>query len=181
VAYIEDENIDMFMQQIHEFHQEFDLKRDLFPPTENQGKGQGQSKWAGNDFFLLLAENVSTFTHGQIDSLLSLAWLLFLTLYPKEALEQRIASLARNLQSAGVERGCEFHRISGSALVQTSAVQCSGPIEGAHIKPHSLGGTDLAQNGVWLCRYHHRLTEGRLNGQRSKESFEVRFIEGLLR
>lgn len=177
LAAVEDENINAFLQQVHEFHQEFDFKRDLFPPTENQGKGDGPSKWAGNDFGLLLAEKVSSFAYSQLESLVAAAWPLFLTLYPQEALEQRVASLARNLRSAGVVGRCEYHRITGSPPVSSASSQCSGPIEGAHVKPHSLGGTDLASNGMWLCRSHHRITEGRLAGQRGKVTFAVRFSE----
>ena len=50
---------------------------------------------------------------------------------------------------------------------------CSGQIEGAHIKPYKDGGSDKLENGVWLCNLHHRLTEGKLEGCRGIDTFEV--------
>jgi hypothetical protein len=32
-------------------------------------------------------------------------------------------------------------------------------------------------NGVWLCNLHHRLTEGKLDGKRGLDIFEVKFEE----
>jgi hypothetical protein len=54
---------------------------------------------------------------------------------------------------------------------------CSGQTEGAHIKPHKKGGSDKLPNGVWLCQRHHRLTEGKLDGKRGLNVFEVKYEE----
>ncbi len=171
VSAIEETDLDDFRREAVEFDNEFKFKRDLFPQSENQGKGTGTAKWAGNDFGLLLGERLTAFPLERVHLLIEGAWPLFLLLYPTEALEQRVASLARNLLTARAHRACEFHRIAGASELQGASASCSGLIEGAHIKPHAYGGTDLSSNGLWLCQYHHRLTEGRLNGDRTCPRF----------
>lgn len=156
-----------FTREVLEWDRDVNLQRDLFPEVGNQGSGTGKAKWAGNDFGLLLSEQTSTLAPEQFQTVVDAAWPLFLLLYPQEALEQRLACLARNLTSAGVQPVCEYHRIAGVEEVPERFSNCLGSLEGAHIKPHAFGGTDLASNGLWLCQYHHRLAEGRLTGDRN--------------
>lgn len=166
LAAIESSSLADFSRQVLEWDQGGNLKRDLFPQIENQGNGTGKAKWAGNDFGFLLSERTGAIGAERIGALVDAAWPLFLLLYPQDALEQRVACLARNLLTAGVRPECEYVRIEGRDKLPAGASGCSGQLEGAHIKPHSLGGTDLATNGLWLCQHHHRLTEGLLIGDR---------------
>ncbi len=149
---------------------------DLFPKIENQKTGIGPAKWAGNDFFLLLAENAASLRPKDIAIVIASSWPLFLCLYPVVAIEQRVASLARNLTSAKYPKECEYKRILDRPADSEISSLCRGGIEGAHIKPHSLGGSDRSDNGLWLCQYHHRETEGCLAGSRSGGRFNVRFV-----
>lgn len=149
---------------------------DLFPSIENQKTGVGPALVAGNDFFLLLAENVSKLASNDIKTIIESSWPLFLCLYPVGAIEQRVASLARNLNAAKLAKVCEYEKIAGRPDEAEISSVCRGEIEGAHIKPHAKGGTDRFENGLWLCQYHHRKTEGRITGKRDKDKFAVRFI-----
>lgn len=167
-AAVEEEKISDFSRELRSWENDVGIKNDLFPSIPNQGKGTGQAKWAGNDFGLLLGEGVSRFDASAIGRLVAGAWPMMLMLYPREALEKRVASLARNLTSAGIPKACEVSCIAGIEKLLGHATACAGRLEGAHIKPHALGGTDLANNGLWLCQRHHRLTEGHLAGTRDR-------------
>jgi hypothetical protein len=125
----------------------------------------------GNIFGLRLA---SDFSQKDIDKIIEKSWDLFLWLYPSKPLFKRNASLNRSLQR--IEYECEIDKIRNlpKAILKTA---CSGQIEGAHIKPHKDGGSDKLANGVWLCNLHHRLTEGKLDGKRGLDRFEVKFEE----
>ena len=142
--------------------------RDLFPQLKD-------SKWAGNDFYILLAQNARRLKTSDIAAIIDASWPLFLCLYPIFAIENRVASLARSLTAAGVSRQCEYSQISNLPDETVISTVCRGPIEGAHIMPHALGGTDKARNGLWLCQYHHRMTEGKLRGFRSRDEIKVSF------
>lgn len=164
-----------FLSKLREIDENW-LVNDLFPKIENQKTGVGPAKWAGNDFFLLLSENASTLSAKDVKTVLEASWPLFLCLYPVSAIEQRVASLARNLTAAKLEKRCEYMRILDRPSKSEISPLCRGEIEGAHIKPHSVGGSDRLENGLWLCQYHHRETEGRLFGSRNTESLDVRFL-----
>lgn len=158
---------------------EIDEKRfisDLFPPAKNRKTGIGAAKWASNDFFLLLSEKAGKLSTKDVETIIEASWPLFLCLYPVCAIEQRVASLARNLNTAKLSKVCEYEKIAGRPDEAEISSVCRGEIEGAHIKPHAKGGTDRFENGLWLCQYHHRKTEGRITGKRDKDKFAVRFI-----
>jgi hypothetical protein len=171
-----EDNVDEFLSWLDEID-ERQFIADLFPRLENQKTGIGPSKWAGNDFRLLLAENISSLKAQDAVVIIEATWPLFLCLYPVSAIEQRVASLARNLRSAKIRKECEYARILDNPDESTISSLCRGEIEGAHIKPHSLGGSDRTENGLWLCQYHHRQTEGRLVGSRKGGVLNVRFID----
>ncbi len=125
----------------------------------------------GNIFGLRLANN---FSQKDISKIIEKSWDLFLWLYPSKPLFSRNASLNRSLQR--IENKCEIGKIRNlpNAILKTP---CSGSIEGAHIKPHKDGGSDKLENGLWLCSLHHRFTEGKLDGKRGIDIFEVKFEE----
>jgi predicted restriction endonuclease len=75
-----------------------------------------------------------------------------------------------------VNRQCEIDKIL-EIPNEIMNKDCSGPIEGAHIVPHKDGGSDKLENGVWLCNLHHRLTEGKLEGQRDLKKINVKYKE----
>lgn len=161
------------------FLREVDERRfiaDLFPKIENQKTGIGSSKWAGHDFFLLLAEQATALLPKNIRLIIEASWPLFLCLYPVSAIERRVASLARNLAAAKLPKVCEYHHIANCPKATEISPLCRGAIEGAHIKPHALGGADMVENGLWLCQYHHRETEGLLAGSRNGKELNVRFV-----
>ncbi len=176
IAGIEEMEIDSFVARLKEFDNAVGFVNDLFPTLKNQKTGIGPATWAGNDFFLLLAENASALSAGDIASIVQSTWPLFLCLYPIDAIEQRVASLARNLKAAKLPKVCEYDQIKDIPDEKEISSWCRGEIEGSHIKPHSLGGSDRLENGLWLCQYHHRATEGRLVGSRSSKTLNVRFI-----
>lgn len=120
---------------------------DLFPKIENQGKGDGSALAAGNTFFLLLAQRAGSLRPDDVATVVHSSWPLFLCLYPVSAIEQRMASLARSLVTAKLPRKCEYENISGLPDETEISALCRGAIEGAHIKPHALGGSDRMENG----------------------------------
>lgn len=100
------------------------------------------------------------------------SWELFLWLYPSKPVFTRNASLNRKLKK--IEVRCEIGKINNIPKNIRRSV-CSGQIEAAHIKPHKHGGSDKLSNGIWLCNHHHRVTEGKLEGSRGIDSFEVNY------
>ena len=125
----------------------------------------------GNIFALRLADD---FSKNDVSKIIEKSWDLFLWLYPSNPVFKRNAALNRSLQK--IENKCEIGKIRNlpKAILKTA---CSGQIEGAHIKPHKNGGSDKLENGLWLCKFHHRLTEGNLKGYRGIDTFEVKFEE----
>ncbi|MDR2013390.1 MAG: HNH endonuclease [Rhodanobacter sp.] len=176
-AFIEEASVGDFISALRRIDNDHGFVADLFPKIENQKTGGGSAKWAGNDFFFLLADDVSNKSKKHLSSIVELIWPLFLCLYPVSAIEQRASSLARNLVTSKLQKVCEYHKISNRPKEPKVSSLCRGGIEGAHIKPHSLGGTDKLENGLWLCQYHHRETEGCLIGHRNSTTINVRFVQ----
>jgi hypothetical protein len=116
----------------------------------------------------------SNFRSEDINKIIEKSWDLFLWLYPSKPIFKRNASLNRSLQK--IECKCEINEISNLPDFVSNS-PCSGKIEGAHINPHKNGGSDKLENGVWLCNFHHRLTEGKLDGKRGLTIFEVDYKE----
>ena len=163
---------------LEEFDHEYGFISDMFPKRRNTGKGEGQARVAGNTFYLLLADQLKPLhSRAGIDQFVEASWPLFLCLYPIRPIESRSASLARNMRIRGIPQVCEFPSIRLPAGVAISPL-CRGTIQGAHIRPDSSGGSDRAENEIWLCEYHHRATEGKLSGQRNTRGLEVRFLVG---
>jgi hypothetical protein len=165
-----------FVSQLEEFDARYGFVKDMFPKRPNTGKGGGTAPVAGNTFYLALADRPELFDsqHG-VRLLVERSWPLFLCLYPVEPIEGRSASLARNMRVRGIPAVCEFGSIVFPESNSISPL-CRGAIQGAHIKPDALGGSDRPENGVWLCEYHHRATEGKLAGRRSDSGLDVSFV-----
>jgi len=169
-------SLEEFLTSLREFDAKHGFVKDLFPSIGNRGNGDGRARWAGNTFYLLLSDDLKQFSSDiKVEQLVDLSWPIFLCLYPVEALTQRTASLARNLRTAKIAKVCEFNVIK---LPPTSkiAADCRGEIQGAHIIPDAKGGSDRPENGLWLCEYHHRVTEGRLIGRRVGLSVDVELL-----
>lgn len=133
------------------------------------GKDTKGKTGVGNVFALSLG---SGFNQKDISKIIAKSWYLFLWLYPSKPVFTRNASLNRSLQK--VEAQCEIGKIKNIPKDILSSV-CSGQIEAAHIKPHKQGGSDKLSNGTWLCNYHHRITEGKLEGRRGVDTFQVNY------
>ena len=83
------------------------------------------------------------------------------------------------MRAAKIPIACEFASIMDlDRLVGAGEVSplCRGERQGAHIKPDALGGSDRPENGLWLCEYHHRATEGKLTGRRNGTDLDVRVV-----
>jgi hypothetical protein len=124
----------------------------------------------GNVFAVGLGKG---FNENDVGKIIDKSWSLFLWLYPSKPLFKRNASLNRSLQK--IDRKCEIAKIKclPKSIIKTV---CSGQVEAAHIKPHKNGGSDKLENGVWLCSCHHRLTEGKLEGERGLNKFSVKYV-----
>lgn len=123
----------------------------------------------GNIFALSIGRG---FNQKDVSKIIAKSWYLFLWLYPSKPVFTRNASLNRNLQK--VEAQCEIGKINNIPKNILSSA-CSGQIEAAHIKSHKQGGSDKLSNGIWLCNHHHRITEGRLEGCRGIDTFQVNY------
>ena len=164
-----------FIRQLEIFDAQHDFVRDMFPRMPNTGKGDGPARWAGNTFYLNLADRSKRLgTKEEVAKLVSASWPLFLCLYPVKPIERRTASLARSLRAKKILKACEFSNLGLSPAAGIDSL-CRGEVQGAHIKPHALGGSDRFENGLWLCEYHHRATEGRLSGSRNEMVLSIKF------
>ncbi|MFZ2634447.1 MAG: HNH endonuclease [Desulfosalsimonadaceae bacterium] len=155
-------NLEVFLNKLN------DLDASGFTKTVF-GKSKAGKTGVGNIFGLCLASDFNQETVGDI---IENSWDLFLWLYPSRPVFKRNASLNRSLKS--VESKCEIAKIKKLPQVVTET-PCSGQVEAAHITPYKDGGSDKLQNGVWLCNAHHRLTEGKLDGSRGIDRFEVAY------
>jgi hypothetical protein len=133
------------------------------------GKSKVGKTGVGNIFGICLA---SDFNQEAIGEIIQNSWDLFLWLYPSKPVFKRNAFLNRSMQS--IDSKCEIGKIKNLPKV-VAETPCSGQVEGAHITPYKDGGSDKLQNGVWLCNAHHRLTEGKLDGSRGVDRFEVEY------
>ena len=133
------------------------------------GKDTKGKTGIGNIFVLSLGRG---FSKIDVSEIIAKSWYLFLWLYPSKPVFTRNAALNRSLKK--VEAQCEIGKIKNIPKNILSSV-CSGQIEAAHIKPHKQGGSDRLSNGIWLCNNHHRITEGKLEGSRGVDSFEVNY------
>jgi len=81
----------------------------------------------------------------------------------------------------GIPQCCEFRKIRGTekSLIEEDCPDDDN-LQAAHIKPHATGGSDEPENGLWLCAYHHRVTEGHLKGRRDASGVNVRFVANRL-
>lgn len=161
---IKTKNIQEFLYKLDEI-EKFGFVKSVFAKDKKGKTG------IGNIFGLRLAKE---FSKNDISKIIEKSWDLFLWLYPSKPVFKRNASLNRSLQK--IENKCEIGKIRNlpEAILKTA---CSGHVEGAHIKQHKHGGSDKLANGVWLCNLHHRLTEGKLDGKRGLDIFEVKFEE----
>jgi len=170
-----------FVRQLEAFDRSHGFVKDLFPKRQNTGKGEGAAPVAGNTFYLGLADRANVLTSSErIQQVVERTWPLFLCLYPVKPIEKRSACLARSLRVARIQQVCEFSHIKGLQAPTGSGFVsplCRGSVQGAHIKPDSLGGSDRAENGIWLCEYHHRATEGKLAGKRDGSILDIRFVD----
>jgi hypothetical protein len=154
---------------IQEFLHELDeIEKDGFTRSAF-GKDTKGKTGVGNIFALSLGRG---FNQKDISKIIEKSWYLFLWLYPSKPVFTRNASLNRSLQK--VKAQCEISKIKNIPKNILSSV-CSGQIEAAHINPHKQGGSDKLSNGIWLCNHHHRITEGKLEGSRGIDSFEVNY------
>ncbi len=171
------ESIDEFVEYLTSYDNEFDLADDLFYERVAKGEDSHKSIRAGNTFILALSDKGSIFdSPDTVAELVKLTWPLFLCLYPVKPIEKRSAALARKMTVRGIPKVCEYPSISFASNPGISPL-CRGQVQGAHIKPDARGGSDLAENGLWLCEYHHRSTEGKITGSRDGATINVRFVE----
>jgi hypothetical protein len=173
---IEASSLTEFLVELESFDSSHGFVRDMFPKRENTGNGRGTPLGAGNTFFLLLADKIGALkSKERADQLVDDSRPLFLCLYPKKPIEGRSASLARSLRVRGIPKACEFSVIKTPRDTEISPL-CRGTIQGAHIKPDWRSGSDRPENGIWLCEYHHRSTEGKLKGRRNGLLLEVKLV-----
>jgi hypothetical protein len=155
-------NLEVFLNRLDE------LETSRFIKTVFSKSKVGKTG-VGNIFGICLA---SDFNQEAIGEIIQNSWDLFLWLYPSKPVFKRNAFLNRSMQS--IDSKCEIGKIKNLPKVVTE-IPCSGQVEGAHITPYKDGGSDKLQNGVWLCNAHHRLTEGKLDGSRGVDRFEVEY------
>jgi hypothetical protein len=145
------DSFDDFVGCIEEFDSQFGFVDDLFPKKPTTGKGKGNAPVAGNTFYLKLCDKSSSIRSlSSLTHLVDHTWQLFLCLYPVKPIESRTAGLARKLRSRGIPRICEFESIALPRGLDISPL-CRGEVQGAHIKPDALGGSDLSFGPLCHC------------------------------
>lgn len=147
------------------------LIRDMFPDLPSAGRVGTGVPVRGSDFCLLLADcrmiesaESSEVSADRAGDVVDAAWHLFACLYPWDSPKVRDATLRRAMLSMPGLLDCEYKKIANS-----DQSECDGSsVQAAHIVPHARGGSDRYWNGIWLCSKHHRMTEGRVAGSRSR-------------
>jgi 5-methylcytosine-specific restriction endonuclease McrA len=180
VRVIESSSWDEFKQQISADPSA--LVRDMFPELPSAGKVGTGVPVRGSDFYLLLAEyrKIEFAKSDEVAArraieVIDAAWNLFACLYPWDSPRARDASLRRAMLSKPGLLDCEYNKIEDSDCSDCD----SSAVQAAHIVPHARGGSDRYWNGMWLCSKHHRMTEGRVTGSRSRSNpleLDVRLI-----
>jgi hypothetical protein len=155
-------NLEVFLSEIDELETS-GFTRLAFSKSKTGKTG------VGNIFGLCLASHCN---EEEFVKVIEESWDLFLWLYPTRPVFKRNASLNRSLQR--IDQKCEIGRIKNLPKTILST-PCDGQVQGAHIISYKHGGSDRLQNGVWLCNVHHRLTEGKLDGSREVDRFEVEY------
>jgi 5-methylcytosine-specific restriction endonuclease McrA len=158
------------------------LVLDMFPELPSAGKiGTGEAV-RGSDFCLVLA-GYHRIEYAKSDEaaaarafqVIDAAWHLFACLYPWDSPKRRDASLRRAMLSKPGLLECEYSKIANVSDSECDSLD----VQAAHIVPHAHGGSDRYWNGMWLCAKHHRMTEGRVAGSRSRSNpldLQVRMI-----
>lgn len=168
------DNFHLFEDLLLDLNKLQDLKSLLFCKKKIDTKeGSKYPIAAGNTLYLGLANNL------KIDDILEIiesTWDLFLWLYPTKPIFNRNANLNRSMKS--IKKTCEFKYII-DLPVNILNIKCDEKTEAAHIKPHQFGGSDKLENGLWLCKSHHKLTEGKLIGNRTLDIINVKFVDKL--
>lgn len=163
-----------FLREVVEHDEEHDMARDLFPKLPSRGKKitRDHARTAGKHFTLLLASGgaIERFDKPTIKKIIDLSWPLFLSLYPTKPILKRDATLRRQLLVIDPVVCCNVNAIIRLPKSIKNSL-CSAVFEAAHIKPHRAGGNDKGINGIWLCRAHHKLTEGKLKGEWPKPEY----------
>ena len=152
-----------FRGQILDFESAYGLKTDLFYGLDRRRHRNPKAR-KGN-FFSLRMGRLGRI--GSADELIDAVMPLLGWCLPTEEHPGRVASLAASLAGAGIPKICEFRSVL-DAPNHFYAAACTESIEGAHIRPHALGGSAFASNGLWLCSLHHRLSEGKVVGHRDR-------------
>jgi hypothetical protein len=155
---------------------------DLFPVLRSSGGSPNGVAVRGSDFYLLLASTKCLQHETDVvraiatsAMIIDAAWHLFACTYPWERGTQRRDDLHRAMTRHVGRQRCEYWTISALPPLRCDGTKC----QAAHIKPYARGGTDRPWNGLWLCRAHHRATEGLLRGERNRADLKrvsVRFV-----
>ncbi|MGD9494281.1 MAG: hypothetical protein AB7V36_13105 [Bacteroidales bacterium] len=161
---ISTEDISEFIEKI-EILNKTDFVKTVFAKSTEGKTG------IGNIFSLGIARD---FNCDDIEIIINTSWDLFLWLYPSKPIFKRDASLNRSLNK--ITKQCEVCRIK-NLPTNISKIDCNGQIEAAHIIAHKNGGSDKLENGLWLCNLHHRLTEGKLEGNRDLRNINVKYMK----
>lgn len=160
---IKTSNLSEFLKEIDSLNEK-DFTKTVFAKSTEGKTG------VGNIFSLGIARG---FKFSDIDKIIKNSWDLFMWLYPSKPIFKRNASLNRSLQK--ITRQCEIDNVIGIPD-KIREKKCFGQIEGAHIIPHKNGGSDKLENGLWLCNLHHRLTEGKLEGNRDLKNINIKYL-----
>ena len=157
------ESLKEFLDKLDFFESHNFIKQVFTQSTSKDSK-------SGNIFVIKIASGFET---NDIEAIIEESWDLFMWLYPSKPIFKRNASLNRSLLK--VFRQCEIDNVIGIPD-EIREKECFGQIEGAHIIPHKNGGSDKLENGLWLCNLHHRLTEGKLEGNRDLKNINAKYM-----
>ena len=149
------------------------LIRDMFPELPSAGKVGTREAVRGSDFHLFLADyhrieytKSDDTAEARASQIIEAAWHLFACLYPWDSPKRRDTSLRRAMLSKPGLLACEYRKIESSWDSECD----DSDVQAAHVVPHAQGGSDRYWNGIWLCSKHHRMTEGRVIGSRSRSN-----------
>ncbi len=172
-VWIIEEDHSIFKEALLRCDAEWGLPKDLFFGLDRRRHTNPSGK-RGNYFSTLIGyiDRINSADELLNEVMPLLGWCL-----PSEQHPGRVASLAASLRGAGIAERCEFSSITGAPSDFYQA-ECSGRIEGAHIKPHAQGGGAGCDNGLWLCNSHHRMSEGRISGTRKVTRWKGRVESG---
>lgn len=187
------DDLDSFLRELKKHANQKVIKEDLFVDLPNAGKHGGIGPYSGKTFRFLVThgsekeiKRMTETVAGEMElkkqtlNIIKKIWPLWIMFHSHGLREPRRADLRRRMDAKLKVSKCEFCNIVGLPK-EIAHTKHKGKVVSHHIEMHIKGGTDLIDNGIYLCEQHHHLIHiwGKTKGRRDLDDINkinVRFI-----